>query len=178
MGIDMGFMLKCFPEKQYAEILKEVGAYQYHRYDKGEVLPGGMFKELPRFQDYNFAITGTGATIADYSFTYADRYTDYPAITIPKGSQLFVVRFLRYDDRHGDPHYNADDQLIFPTLEGNILRMPRKSHQDHFIEIAKGTEISTVAEAYKLPKEKHGPINKYFEDGASLPIEIFSIEDS
>ena len=93
-------------------------------------------------------------------------------LVIPKNEQVIVVRLLRFDDMHGSPHYNADDQIIFPTIDGDIVRLARKDAPDHYIEIAEHTNISSIADAYKLPEFKFGSVDKYSEKGAKLQVEL------
>ncbi|MBW2044308.1 MAG: hypothetical protein JRI96_05405 [Deltaproteobacteria bacterium] len=169
----MGNSLKYLKDKQYRDILNEVGRYSYRIFDKDELVPGNIFGGITGHQDYNYVVAGTGATISIYTFTH----TLNQNIIIPKDTPLFVARLLRYDDAHGKPHYNADDQIIFQTIKGNILRMSRKDAPDHFIKLTKKANLFTIAEAYKLPNKKSGPVEQYSENGSSLPIEILLAND-
>lgn len=161
--------LEFFSEKKYKEIVEEIGPNKYQIFEKGESLPGVFFQSLA-LQNYNWVLAGTSSTLSTYTFT------DYKfKTTIPKGEQLIIQRLLRFDDSHGDPHYNADDYVIFPTQAGHVFRMQREKAGDHFIEITNLGGMKSLAEAFHLPKLKHGPIQNYNEDGASLPIKIINL---
>jgi hypothetical protein len=160
--------MKKFPEKNFQEIINEVGPWNYHIYDKGEHMPGQLLKKELDIAKYNCVIAGTGCTISNYSIIYPNQ----PDIVIPAGEPIMVVRLLRYDDSHGEPHYNADDQIIFPTQSGHCYRLSRRDAPDHFIKISDNSTIALIANAYNLPKEKRGPIEQYTSRGASLHIDI------
>lgn len=164
---------KLFPEKRYKEIVKEVGAYQYHIYDKDELVPGGIFYKELNIQNYNCVVAGTGSTLSMYSV----QIDPVQKIVIPKNEQVIVVRLLRFDDKHGAPHYNADDQIIFPTVAGDIVRLSRKDAPDHYVEIAQHANISSIADAYKLPNNKSGSVDKYAEKGAKLQVKLMPRKD-
>jgi len=158
--------VKQFPEKSYFEMVQEIGSYNYQIFDKQESVPGNFTKEL-KIAKYNWVVAGTGATLSNYSFI--EHGIDF---TIPKGEQLIITRLLREDSASGELHFNADDYLIFPTKSGNIFRMKRNRAPDHFVQISNLAKIKTIADAYRLPKEKKGPIKNYFENGASLHIKL------
>lgn len=169
----MDKLFKLFPENKYKEIVKEVGVYQYCIYDKNESVPGGIFSGELNIQNYNCVVAGTGSTLSMYSV----QIDHIQKIVIPKDEQVIVVRLLRFDDKHGSPHYNADDQIIFPTADGAIVRLARKDAPDHYIEIAKHANISSIADAYKLPQNKYGSVDKYSEKGAKLQVELLHRKD-
>jgi hypothetical protein len=160
--------LEIFPEEDYKKIIAEVGAYRYRIYNKEEKLPCGILGRIKNVESYNYVIAGTGATISNYTLNLNTQ----SKLVIPKDEQVIVVRLLRYDNGHGNPHFNADDQIIIPTKKGDFFRVPRKDTADHYIGIAKGANMLNIAEAYKLPLNKEGPINAYHEKGASLHIEL------
>ena len=165
---------KIFPEDGYKEILKEVGSFRYAIYDKHEIVPVEIFSRALSIESYSCVVAGTGSTVSLCSLTL-------PAgnqIVIPQHSPVVVVRLLREDKRHGVLHYNADDQIIFPTIEGNILRIARKDAPDHFLEIAGRAEIGSIAQAYRLPDEKSGPIEKYSAKGAKLHVDLSPLNDT
>lgn len=162
----MSRIITLFPEKNYKRIVAEIGRFRYYIYEEEERLPEGIFSRPLALQDYNCVVAGSGDTATSYTLSA------YPNVIIPKGEQIVVVRLLRYDDSHGDPHYNADDQLIFPGQDGCIYRLPRKNAPDHYLGITATANITSVADAYKLPEDNYGPINKYSEKGASLHIEF------
>jgi len=163
--------LKIFPEKKYKEIFSEIGENRYELYSKKELMPGEVYKNISGIDEYTSAIVGTGATITQSSII--DVYDK--EIIIPKGSQLFVARLLRYDPTHGEPHYNANDQIIFPTKEGRILSFARNDAPDHFITIIDSSNLKTITEAYKLPQNKSGTVGEYVEKGASIHIEFIQL---
>lgn len=169
----MAKIFKLFPERRYKEIIKEVGVYQYHIYDKDESVPGEIFQKELNIQNYNCIVAGTGSTLSMYSV----QIDPVHKIVIPKNEQVIVVRLLRFDDRHGTPHYNADDQIIFPTVAGDIVRLARKDAPDHYVEIAQHTNISSIVDAYKLPDNKSGSVDKYTEKGAKLQVELLPRND-
>ena len=161
-------VFKIFPEKKYKEIVESIGRFKYFLYEKAEILPGGFFSQISRLSDYTCVLAGTGATTG----TCTLRLLGTEEIIIPKNEQVIVFRLLRYDDSHGEPHFNANDQIIFPTQKGNILRLARKDVPDHYIKISAESNMRTIAEAYKLPEEKSGPIEQYVESGARLHVDL------
>jgi len=165
--------MKKFPEENFKEIIKEVGPWNYARYDKGECLPGQVLKRELDIQKYHCVVAGTGCTVSDYSFVYPGQSD----IVIPGGSPIMIARLLRYDDKHGEPHYNADDQLLFPIKSGDIYKLSRRDAPDHFIGITTNSTITSVADAYNLPEEKSGPIEKYSAKGAKLHIDIIPLDN-
>ena len=86
--------------------------------------------------------------------------------------------FLREDKTHGDLHYNADDQIIFPTTEGHIFRLPRKDAPDHYFTIAGSANMLTIADAYNLPEQKTGPIEQYSEREAKLYVDLLPYKEA
>ena len=168
----MSKILKPFSEKGYDEIINEVGQFRYNIFDQGEAIPSQVFKKDFNFDYYNCVIAGTGSTL-----TMCSLDLKLPKkFTIPREASVVIVRLLRYDDSHGDPHYNADDQIIFPTEDGRIWRLARNSAPDHFISIVGSTNLFTIAEAYQLPEEKSGHISQYTEKGAKLHINLHPIK--
>jgi len=164
--------LKIFPEKGYKEILQEVGQFRYAIYGKDEAVPGGVFNRTLAIENYNCVVAGTGSTVSLCTLALpANRQ-----VIIPQNSSVVVVRLLRQDEKRGVVHYNADDQIIFPTLEGHIFRLARKDAPDHYLTIATASNILTVADAYRLPAEKAGPIEKYSERGAKLHVDLLPHE--
>ena len=166
-------ILKIFPEKYFKEIIKEVGPWNYHIYDKGDPLPGQLLKRELDIAKYNCVVAGTGCTLADYSIIFQNQ----AEIVVPAGEPIMVFRLLRYDDQHGEPHYNANDQLIFPTKSGNFYRLPRKDAPDHFIKISANSTVSSIADAYNLPQEKSGPVEQYSARGAKLHVDIVPLNE-
>jgi len=160
--------LKLFLEEKYREIIRELGKFRYRIFNKGEKVPGNIFKNLSGINTYNCAVLGTGNTIGICSvqLPWGEQ------IVIPQGEQVIVARLFRSDGSHGNPHYNADDQLIFPATAGHIFRLARNDAPDHYLEIAKHTNIMSIADAYKLPTENTGPVDKYCERGATVPIQF------
>jgi len=165
--------MKIFPEKNFKEIIKEVGPWNYQIYDKGDPLPGQLLKQELNLAKYNCVVAGTGCTIANYSIICPNQ----PEIIIPKGEPIMVFRLLRYDDKHGEPHYNANDQIIFPTISGDFYRISRKDAPDHFITITANSTITSIAGAYNLPEEKSGPVEKYSAKGAKLHVDVVQLDD-
>ena len=160
--------LKLFPEKKYDEILKEVGSFRYVIYEPGESIPGNIFSQSLEIENYNCVVAGTGDTLLPCLLALPT----HKNIVIPQGSPVIVVRLLREDRSHGELHYNADDQIIFPTVEGNIFRLSRKDAPDHYLQIAGTANILTIATAYSLPSDKCGPIGQYSERGARLYVDL------
>lgn len=161
-------LVKIFPEKKYKEIIEEVGPYRYCIYEKDELIPGGIFSKGLAIQDYNCVVAASGSTTSLCTL----QLTLDKQVVIPKDAQVSIVRLLRYDGSHGEPHYNADDQIIFPTIEGNIFRVARRDNPDHYLKIAGSTNMFTIADAYRLPIEKTGPVNKYSAQGAKLHVKL------
>jgi hypothetical protein len=160
--------LKLFDEKRYKEMVSEVGKNRYSIFYEGEATPGSIFKMIQNLSDYNCVIAGTASTTSSYQIDM----NGMPDVTIPKSSPIMVVRLLRYDNSHGIPHYNADDQFIFPSTDGHVWRVTRNDAPDHFIGLAATSNLIKIADAYNLPSEKSGFITQYKQNGASLHIEI------
>jgi len=174
--------LKPFSDKTYDSIMQWVGTGWYQIVDQYKDLPKGIFSQQPAWESANFVVAASGTTLCDYSFSYnatsQSVKRDTQSIVVPKDSEIVIVRFLRYDDTHGpSPHYNADDQIFFPTKQGDIYRMSREDARDHYLAIAENSTVADIAGAYKLPKKKSGRINTYTENGASLPIKLYPILD-
>lgn len=173
---------KLFPEKNYDAIMQWIGTGQYQIVDQYKDLPEGIFSKQPAWNTSNFVLAASGATTCDCSFSYTYKtrqgvQKDTQNIVVPSNSEIIIVRFLRYDETHGPPHYNADDQIIFPTKQGDIFRMSRNDAPDHYLLIVANSTVADIAGAYKLPELNNGPINTYTEKGASLPIELFRVSD-
>jgi len=164
---------KIFPEKGYKEILKEVGSFRYAIYDKDEPVPGRVFSRALAIEKYNCVVAGTGSTTSLCSLALSTE----KQVVIPQHSPVVVVRLLREDKKSDVLHYNADDQIIFPTSEGNILRLTRKDAPDHFLKVANTAELGSIAKAYRLPEEKAGPIEKYSAKGARLYLDLSPLSD-
>ena len=164
--------IKMFPEDKYAQIINEVGSFRYAIYDQGEAVPGDIFSRISGIEHYNCVLAGTGSTISLCTLNLGHNKN----VTIPQNSPVIVVRLLREDRTHGNLHYNADDQIIFPTTEGNIFRLPRKDAPDHYLAIASSANMITLADAYSLPEEKTGPIAQYSEKGARLYVDLLPYE--
>jgi hypothetical protein len=163
----MKIKFNLVPEKNYNEILSEVGAFRYEMFSRDERMPGDLFSRIRGVEDCRHVLVGTGATISNYVFSEIKDKD----LVVPKGSQIFVGRFLKYDDSHGLPHYNAYDQIVFPTKGGNIFSFSRNEAPDHLIEIAKLGSVHSLAEAYNLPQNKRGTIEEYKANGASIYID-------
>ena len=173
---------KLFPEKNYDAIMQWIGTGQYQIVDQYKHLPEGIFAKQPAWDTSNFVLAASGSTTCDYSFSYTYKtrqgvQKDTQHIVVPSNSEIIIVRFLRYDKTHGSPHYNADDQIIFPTKKGDIFHMSRNDAPDHYLSIVANSTVVDIAGAYKLPELSNGPINAYTEKGASLPIELFLVSD-
>jgi hypothetical protein len=164
----MSRKLKVFSEKNYTQIINEVGPFRYAIYDRGETVPGDIFSRVLAIEDYNCVVAGTGSTLSLCTLTLP--YSKQ--VVIPKNSPVIVVRLLRADNARGEMHYNADDQIVFPTIEGDIFRLPRKDAPDHYITIAGTANMLTLADAYQLPDQKSGPIAQYSAKGARLYVDL------
>jgi len=167
----MASIIKIFPEKDYKEIINEIGPFHYCIYEKGEILPGSVLPSTLPFQNYSCVVAGSGSTTSICTLKF-----NQEEIIIPVGAQVIISRLLRFDNSHGEPHYNANDQLIFPTTNGNIFRLARNDAPDHYKKIINNTNMLTIAEAYQLPESKYGPIAKYGEKGAKLHLELHPIQ--
>lgn len=167
----MNRTFKLFSEKNYNKIKQEIGSFRYYIYEEGENIPGNIFSRILTLQNYNCVVAGTGDTVESYTFVSNHQEN----IVIPKNEQIIVVRLLRFDNTHGDPHYNADDQIIFPIQDGRIFRISRRDAPDHYLKITATANIKSVADAYKLPEAKYGPVDGYSERGADLYINLVPI---
>lgn len=163
----MKFQFRPFEEQKYKKIISAIGPNRYELFSKDEPLPGDLPYRIRGRQEYSYSLVGTGATIANYTFMELEE----PRFTIPKGSQLFVCRMFALDETHGFSHYNAYDQIIFPTLGGNIFSFARNNAPDHYIALSELGGLATISEAYKLPVAKTGTVNEYQARGASIHIE-------
>ena len=164
--------IKIFPEDKYTRIINEVGSFRYAIYDQGETIPGDLFSRISGLEHYNCVLAGTGSTLSLCNLNIGQ----HKNVTIPQDSPVIVVRLLREDKTHGGLHYNADDQIIFPTTEGHIFRLPRKDAPDHYLAIAGSANMLTIADAYSLPEQKTGPIARYSEKGARLYVDLLPDE--
>jgi hypothetical protein len=157
--------VKLYSEKNYNSILRELQPASYKICESTEPLIQTI---SPGLNNYPYplltVVMGTGSTLE------APLY--YQGYIIPAGEEIIVQRVLRHCVHNGTPHLNADDNIIFPVQNGNILRVSRKDAPDHYMQIAKLGGLEDVAFAYHLPTEKMGPVNKYCENGATVPIEI------
>lgn len=160
--------LKSFPEKNYTEIISEIGQFRYGLFSPDEALPGNIFSKVNGLADCRYVLAGTGATVSDFIISEIKGNE----FVIPKGSQVFVGRFLKYDDSHGEPHFNAYDQIVFPTKGGNIFSFARNDAPDHFLKLTELSYTRTLSEAYKLPKNTTGTIEEYKNNGASIYVEL------
>jgi hypothetical protein len=168
----MSSIFKVFPKNDYKEIIGEIRPYHYYIYEKEERLPGNILPRTLPFSNYNCVVAGSGSALSCCVLKCSPRQE----IVIPKDAQVIVTRLLRFDDTHEEPHYNANDQLIFPTISGQIFRLARNDAPDHFKKIIDKSNMSTIADAYQLPEAKYGPIAKYGEKGAKLYIELYPIK--
>ena len=170
----MDLKLKVFPEDKYTRIINEVGSFRYAIYDQGEAAPGDIFSRISGIEHYNCVLAGTGSTLSLCTLNLGHNKN----VMILQNSPVIVVRFLREDKTHGDLHYNADDQIIFPTTEGHIFRLPRKDAPDHYFTIAGSANMLTIADAYNLPEQKTGPIEQYSERGAKLYVDLLPYKEA
>lgn len=168
----MPYKLKIFSERSYDQIINEIGPFRYAIYDQGESVPGHIFGRILGIEHYSCVVAGTGSTLSLCALTLP--YDQQ--VVIPQNSPVIIVRLLRADSTHGELHYNADDQVIFPTIDGNIFRLPRKDAPDHYITIAGAANMLTLADAYQLPEQKTGPIAQYSEKGARLHIDLQQVK--
>jgi hypothetical protein len=137
-------------------------------------VPDEIFKKQLNIPQYNFVVACSGTTTADYHISLVTKggLQEIGGIVIPKGHDITVVRLLRHCEHDGTPHFNADDQIIFPAADGNVYRLSRKDAPDHYIALSANVGIQDVASAFNLPDEKYGPINEYSHKGASLHVEL------
>jgi len=164
-----------FPESNYKEIIESIGSLRYCVFEPSEKMPGPIFSRPLEIQNYNCVVAGTACTVTDYNIEFIGvNQPKRVEFVIPKNSEVIVVRLLRHDEEHGLPHYNADDQIIFPVETGDILRVARKDAPDHYLKIAENSGMRNIADAYKLPEAKSGPIEKYSAKGATLQINLLS----
>ncbi len=169
--------LERVPGRLFRDMIEDVGQRHYCLYEKGEHLPGDALKPSLDIDYYSSVIAGTGCSGDSYIITHGK---NNPDIVIPKGSPLIVLRLLRYDDSGHNgygPHYNANDQLYFPSKSGDIYRLLRNDAPDHFKTITGSSTLISVADAYNLPDQKRGPVELYLAKGAKLHIEFVPIDD-
>lgn len=172
--------IKSYPESSYTKILTEVNPYYYRIYDKNDPVPDEIFKRQLNITQYNFVVACSGTTTSDYHIALAttDGLKEVGGgIVIPKGCDITVIRLLRHCEHDGTPHFNADDQIIFPAVNGNVYRLNRKDAPDHYIALSGNAGIQDIASAYNLPDDKHGPIKQYSYKGASLHVKLSPLKD-
>ena len=169
---------KDYPEDKYKKIIQSVGSLQYCIFNSGETMPVDIFSNQLQIENYNCVVAGTGCFTSDYRIELiCAEQNKVQELIIPEGDEVVVIRLLRYDKNHGEPHYNANDQIIFPTKSGKIVRLFRKDAPDHYIKIAENSGIVNIADAYNLPEEKNGPVEKYNANGAKLQLEVIHQKD-
>ena len=169
-------ILAPVPEQDYLRVLAEVGSWQYRVWNQDDVAPELVHFRQPEADQFSRVVAATGATAHDYHFSCMrqDASGQHVAetIVIPRGEQIAVVRFLCLHEGDGDPHFNAYDQIVFPTRRGDVFRMSRRDAPDHYISIADNSRTTSVADAYMLPHNNMGPVQDYGSRGASLQIRI------
>jgi hypothetical protein len=163
-----------FLESDYISLINEVGVSNYCIFEKDELMPNGVFHSKLNIAQYNCVFTCTAATASDYSIILktgeGDDIIDH--LSIPKGQPIVVTRLLRYCEHDGTPHYNADDQIFFQTVDGFTYRISRNDSPDHYIALADLAGIGNIANAYRLPTQKSGLISDFKANGAELHIEF------
>lgn len=165
---------KLFPENNFTKLMSEIGEYRYRIFEEFESLPNALFQNKLHIENYNCVCASTAATASDYNIVLKTPSGDknISNLFVPQGSPIIVVRLLRYCEHDGKPHYNADDQIIFPTLEGLIYRLSRKNTPDHYIALSEIAGQKDIANAYRLPSEKFGLAKDYKANGAELHVEL------
>lgn len=166
--------LEIFPDTAYANLVKMIGPYRYNIYNPSETLPNEVFKNELNISQYKCVFACVGATQADYNISL-ERIGGSETIQnviVPKDREIIAVRLLRKCNHDGTPHYNADDQIIFPTNKGDVYRISRRNAPDHYIPLTKNAGISSIADAYNLPDLQNGPIDHYDYNGASLHFDL------
>ena len=166
--------IRAFPENHFTQLMSDIGESRYKIFEKTELLPDGVFRSNFHFQDYNCVFASTAATASDYNIVLktAGGENKISNLFIPKGNPIIVVRLLRYCEHDGIPHYNADDQVIFPTREGLTYRLSRKNAPDHYIALSGIAGLRDIADAYQLPDQKYGMAKDYKAKGAELHVEF------
>lgn len=164
---------KLWDEKKYSKILKEVGEGRYQLLYPNDSFISDIFGGLSSsFQDrFTCACITTSATIATSTVDYKCE-----GFSIPKGSHVINWRTFRYCEHDGNPHFNADDNIICPDDKGNIWKISRDSSPDHYISIATWAGLQNIADAYYLPAEPNGPYSQYIENGATVPIKFIRVQ--
>ena len=166
--------IKPFPESNFSKLIKDIGESRYRIFEESELLPDGVFRSSFNFENYNCVFASTAATASDYNLVLKTPSGDdkIDNLFIPQGSPIIVVRLLRYCEHDGIPHYNADDQIIFPTREGLTYRLSRKNIPDHYIALSEITGQKDIANAYRLPNQKSGMSKDYKANGAELHVDF------
>ena len=102
---------KIWNEKKYNKILNEVGKGRYQILYPDNSFISDIFDSLPgSLQDrFTCACITTSATTATTTVDYKCE-----GFIIPKGSHVVNWRTFRYCEHDGNPHLNADDNIIFP----------------------------------------------------------------
>lgn len=154
---------KIVDEKIYTKILKEVNRSSYLIAKEKHPLLQSLWPYMQNTPFYGVCL-GSGSVL-ETPLIYHD-------FEIPARSEILVKRTLRYCNHNGILHLNADDDIIFPTKKGTILRIARKDAPDHYIKIATFGGLEHIADAYRLPEKSAGPIKEYVEGGALFPIMI------
>lgn len=171
-------LIKIYPESSYTKIVSEINPYYYRIFEENDQMPDEIFETQLNIPLYNLVVACSGTTMADYHISLATKggIQEIDSIVIPKGCDIMVVRLVRHCEHDGTPHFNADDQIIFPGADGNVYRVSRKDAPDHYIALSTSAGIQDIASAYNLPADKYGPIKQFRHKGARLHVEL-SFED-
>jgi len=163
-----------FPEGSFSRLINEIGKSRYRIFEESELLPDGVFRSNFNFQNYNCVFASTASTVSEYNLVLKTTSGDDKInnLVIPQGEPIVVVRLLRYCEHDGKPHYNADDQIIFPTRDGLTYRLSRKDTPDHYIALSDIAGQKDIANAYRLPDQKSGMAKDYKAKGAELHVDV------
>lgn len=166
--------IKPFPKSNFSKLINDIGESRYRIFEESELLPDGVFRSNFNFGNYNCVFASTTATASDYNLVLKTAGADDKInnLFIPQGNPIIVVRLLRYCEHDGIPHYNADDQIIFPTREGLTYRLSRKNTPDHYIALSEIAGQKDIVNAYRLPNQKYGMAKDYKANGAELYVEF------
>lgn len=82
-------------------------------------------------------------------------------VGVPAGTPVFLLRTVRYDEKLGELHLNADDRLFFRAQNGETIQVTRKDHPEHFAALSDDTGLVPAIREGMLPPTEEGPASEF-----------------
>jgi len=170
--------MSLFDENDYRTLLDEYGSSAYTVIDNICELNPCTITRIPEDQDWKIAVICSGIIFEDkiIGFQRKDSIDKDETHIVPANSQIILVRYFRECNHDGTPHFNVDDQLIYPCKDGKIYRFARRDSPDHYIELIGASSLTSIGSVYSLPIQKHGEIADYKANGAIYPVHAFHLK--